>query len=459
MHTIKPSITGRCILALYKIRLWLFLLVIWAWLSLAIICELRMREEGLRNRMSIVADLLTQETLVDGIKLDEILGRYGASFQKTEAAEEQENRNLLLKHLEEWHKLHTDHTPWKNLHELSRFLSPETNRLPGTAPVVVRTNDPKGDYANYQIDMRVSDHVYRTKKEFIDDARLFINARIRWQAKSPETKWFMSDKKWYLPGGFVRFYDYKRDYLNRMILGGLVTSLAIFGLLTSSGLGGFNSPAWRLIFGKSKIYLSSEGSKQSPFNRNITILQSSNLWLWGTFATILLIQHRQVGERKELWAEGWINHPVSFIILLFFGLALAVATRPRVETKGSEYFLDDYLNHYRQLNWCILCIPLSALIVIYFSAAILMPTDPRRAWIQIFVSVVVFGLSIWRLIKTARHANTIKCRESKDDPVSQQIFLSNYMPLIFLPKMDHTLPWQLFTMVGSLLIFMAIGIN
>lgn len=458
---ISPTLTGRCLLALYKIRWVAFpIVVIAAWLALIVICELRMREDGLRKRMHLAAEMLTNKSMTESTdKLVAVLKENDARIQGSGPEAVEENKRELLGYLKKWNELSEEENPLEELTELSKFLSPKSYGGSEVAPVIVESSiPPKGDYANWGIDVRVNTTGNTKKKEFLDGVQDYIDAEDNWKDDSKNSNWFVSDAvtAWW-PADEYRFYDFKRDRLNRMILGGIAASLGILGVLLGSFLGGFDPPSWRQIFREKKFILTGKGRVKAPFNCDIAITRVSNCWLGGILLIVVLIQIRQFLERKELWAEAWINHPASFIVISAFGFALAASCRSLSPSRDKEYFLEDYLNHFRQITFCILCVPVASLIVIVFSLSILMPSDPTRAWWQILIGISFILASVWSFRHMIKSAKKIKCRENRNSDEENPVDLGKYLHLIIFPKLDKSLPFQALCGLGGLLLLLTLG--
>lgn len=453
--TVEPTICGRLILAFYKIR-WpaLVLIPVLAYLALVVICGLRLQESGLRDRMLAAADMLTTPPITEPA-LDEWLQRYGAVMQPTATGTIEKNRTDFIGLLNGWQALKPSDYPGTVLKDLAKFLSPETNDEPGGAPIAIPTpSDARGDYRNFQIDLRVNRTGDTTKKQVVDDAEWLV----RTYARARESSGILSDGNTALwPADEYRFYDYKRDCLNRIVLGGLVAALGALALLIVSSLRGFEPPTWRQIFRERTFQLSGKGRSTTPYDADAKVAMLSNAWLWLALLMIVTIQYRQMLERKELWLEGWVNHPASFIIILCFVLSLGISFRSLSKSRQREFFLEDYLNHFRQHNWTLLCVPVAAIVVLRYSYSTLMPTDPTRAWIQIGIGTIFALLSLASFVYMIRSIRKITCRRDKDAPSLEHIRLGDHLQEIFLPRIDQTLPLQLLTATGTILTFVTFG--
>lgn len=460
-----PTLAGRFVLTFYKLR-WCLLLIlpILAWASLVVICELRMREDGLRNRMALMAKLL-ETPPADIDDLDTILrecdGKIVVPTGAPEGTTVEDQKIALIGLLEKWEQLNDEELATEELDKIALFLSPDTNEKKGEDPPLVIKTKPSfgGHYFDYGVDLRVHEAAALTKKEIIEDVNWFVKSKKNYDRNQNKGRtWFISDSETKLrPGDEYKFYDYKRYLLNWMIVLGLITSFSFLAFLTGSALGGIEPPTWRQILKEAEFKVNSSGKKITPFNLDTKVTEMNNAWLFAALGIALVVQILQAGERKELLAEGVVNHPTSLLLILALVFVIAIAFRRLSPNKAKSYSLEDYVKYFRTCNWCLLGIPLCSIIVIMWSLGVLLPSDPWRAVTQTVISIGFLAAALWAIVRRLNDVSEIECRLSKDSDPKELTKVGQHKLSLFLLDLDQSWPLQLLGLLSGLALMVLFG--
>ncbi len=411
--------------------------------------------------MALCASMLSLES-VDGEAVKELLEQYSAHAQETGSGLADENFERLVLLLQKWDSVPNNGNSTPVLKELAFFLSPQKDgQMIDKPPIAIESTPERGDYREYGIDLRVNAKSIRTKEQIVQDAGVFLLAESEWREKRAGRTWFLSDPTSpFKPADEYRFYDFKRERLNQLILGGMLSSVGALGLVLSARIGAFKAPGLGRILTAPSIQLELSDTAKIPYSDDIGLLGARiRGWLLAGIvilgATILTVQRYQIKERKEMWVEGWVNHPASFVVILCFGLVLLIGLRkpsPAVET---EFFVEDYLKFFRTFSLILICIPVAAVSTIVYSLGVLLPSDPVRAWGQTVISTGFMAVALLCLINSSRRVFGKKCRVSAHSPEVTEIRLRDHLVAAFIPNPDDSLLQQIISILGVILVINA----
>ncbi|MGJ8654496.1 MAG: hypothetical protein ACSHX8_14645 [Opitutaceae bacterium] len=286
-------------------------------------------------------------------------------------------------------------------------------------PVVFEALDKTGvygDYAKYGVDLRVNvarEHTYAKIKEEIQHFDNVIS-----KSKKKDRRSIITDRKTpWTPGDEFRFYDFKRVELNRLLLLGLLVSGVLFCVAGNMRLSGFHMPSTCSILFAKRLDLKSGSKVRTAYNCDPSVLMLSNRWLFLVVSMILTVQVFQFFERKELWIEAYLNHPLSLLIILFFSGALLTICSNREPDASRAYCFAGYSTYFRHYCTLLLCVLIAASIVIWYSWLRLVPSHPSRAIGQIIISLIFIA---WVLILFFKQLNQLSPIMCKFEPSSGQ---------------------------------------
>lgn len=435
---VRPTLSGRLVLVLLKLRWCLLIGVpVYAYTVMVIMSEMRIRDDGLRHRMTIAANLLTKcPNSIDQINSVVAPGTLTST-----------NAHQLMAILQtNWCLPSSPNEAARfalfGISEAMKLISlPETNRT--------------GHYAKVGVNLRVRSDV-TTREQFRKELDVFNNAISTWKDKIHKGhRFFISDlhTPWW-PADEFGFYDYKRGSLNELILTACVVAFGILAVLLGVSLGGLKPPSWKAILKDPVISIRTLEHPKSPFNKGIQVFRCSNWWVALLVGLSGLYQYLQYGEHKEMFVEAWLNHPISPLIMLavVFSIVIGVSGEPTPHDPAS-FCCEDYVSHFRSIFGCILCVFAGVGMLAVYSIHTLSETDPKRTVIQL---VLAFGVSVLASIGMRtnwKRFASIKCRASKEN--KDIVELRNYWLSLLLPIKE--LPLLLLNLSATVLFVQAFG--
>lgn len=411
--------------------------VVLTYFGLVCVCELRIREPALRSRMSLAANLIVDPPLT--------LGAAGRSLDDAGVRHNRVTLERLVKWCKAWDSLESRSRPVQLLKLLNKIT---LNNSPD-GPSFPQRLHWAGDYEERGLDVRVDDDSDVTKEIVVNDARRFLRVLERYDSESGTYGFVVDPATPFRPADEYRFYDPDRDRLNLIVLGGVASALGLmfWSLRLTRGLS-TTEPDFDHKRSSASAVPAEDHTHQNARR------QFSWVSALLTLIVVIVVQILQSMERRELYVEGWVNHPAGVLVVVGYLTTVGVlwnVSRRRLSSFKTRP-LEEHLAHYRSVLRCAGAIGLVCLVIGAYSLLVLWPSDATRACIQIGICVVVVLVLIGIVRRVLATINDLQCRKKAEPNLDELVFVGNYSYELLMVQFDWTLLANIIAIVLAVLL-------